>query len=178
MARHTVSVRAPRLYSALWWIAYDGGWEAEVRSTKLKIPIFLVVIVGHRNGLNQWLHSEDSFTAKWSFMWSFRYIQAVPSHSSILSRTVLSTYSDGSLRVLKTHGANSFNFAWDVVDYWASKSPAMQAMHWVSQDTSHSRLLDYAHFQRQSHRISVFLETLGVRLGQVILIVLPWVPAW
>ncbi|EON68447.1 hypothetical protein W97_07657 [Coniosporium apollinis CBS 100218] len=72
----------------------------------------------------------------------------------------------------------SFNFAVDVVDYWAAQSPPLQAMCWLSQDGRSQRALSYAHFQRQGHRIAVLLQRLGVEAGEKLLVILPRVPAW
>jgi acyl-coenzyme A synthetase/AMP-(fatty) acid ligase len=71
-----------------------------------------------------------------------------------------------------------FNFAQDVVDYWASKPKAYQAMLWVSEDLKDQRDLSYAHFSRQSNRIATLFETLGVGRGDVILLILPKLPEW
>jgi acyl-coenzyme A synthetase/AMP-(fatty) acid ligase len=71
-----------------------------------------------------------------------------------------------------------FNFATDVVDYWASKSPNLLAVHWVSRATAESRKLDYSHFSRQSHRIALMLQKLGIQPGQKLIIILPRIPAW
>lgn len=71
-----------------------------------------------------------------------------------------------------------FNFANDVVDYWATKSPPLMAMHWVSQDQSQILELSYAHFQRESHRIAVLLKSLGVKQGDTVLMILPRIPEW
>ena len=38
-----------------------------------------------------------------------------------------------------------FNFAKDVVGYWAAKDPESMAMYWVSQDLSETRILKYSH---------------------------------
>lgn len=74
---------------------------------------------------------------------------------------------------------SDFNFANDVVDYWASNTSAELAMHWVSQDRQVERKLSYQHFSRQSHRISVFLkDQLKVKSGEKMLVVLPRVPEW
>ena len=74
---------------------------------------------------------------------------------------------------------SSFNFANDVVDYWAKNSPPGPAMHWVSQDRKTERKLTFEHFSRQSHRIAVFLtENLRLRAGEKMLVILPRVPAW
>jgi medium-chain acyl-CoA synthetase len=71
-----------------------------------------------------------------------------------------------------------FNFAQDVVDYWASKSEDIQAMFWVSEDFKTERSLSYSHFKTQSHRIAVLFEHLGVKAGDVILMILPRIPEW
>jgi medium-chain acyl-CoA synthetase len=71
-----------------------------------------------------------------------------------------------------------FNFGRDVIDYWASQSPVPQAMYHLNQDQSKKRILDYTHFARESRRISVFLERLGVKRGEVVLLILPRVVEW
>ncbi|KAL2357715.1 hypothetical protein BJ546DRAFT_324187 [Cryomyces antarcticus] len=72
----------------------------------------------------------------------------------------------------------SFNFAVNVVDYWAAKTPPLQAMYWISQDGKDREDLSYAHFERQSHRIAVLLKETGVRSGEKVLMILPRLPAW
>jgi acyl-coenzyme A synthetase/AMP-(fatty) acid ligase len=74
----------------------------------------------------------------------------------------------------------SFNFASDVVDYWASHPPPGDvAMHWISQDRSQERKLSFKHFSRQSHRLAVlFREKLGVNKGERMLIIMPRLPEW
>lgn len=71
-----------------------------------------------------------------------------------------------------------FNFATDVIDYWAEKQPKAQAMYWVSQDMTQARSLRYTYFQRQSHRIAVMLRDLGIKPGQNVVMILPRVPEW
>lgn len=74
---------------------------------------------------------------------------------------------------------SSFNFATDVVDYWAVNPPAGPAMHWISQDRETERKLSFEHFSRQSHRIAVLLrERLGVSQGEKMLMIMPRVPEW
>jgi len=71
-----------------------------------------------------------------------------------------------------------FNFATNVVDYWASKNPGT-ALHWVSQDLQQERRLSFEHFSRQSHRIaSLLTNKLGVKQGERILIITPRIPEW
>lgn len=71
-----------------------------------------------------------------------------------------------------------FNFALDVVDHWASQPGNLQAMQWVSQDESCTRNLTFEYFSRQSHRISVLFDKLGIKGGDTMIIVLPRVPEW
>ncbi len=73
-----------------------------------------------------------------------------------------------------------FNFATDVVDYWAQHSPpAKLAMHWVSGNLQNERQLDFAHFSKQSNRIAVLLrDKLGLQAGKRLLIIMPRVPEW
>lgn len=75
---------------------------------------------------------------------------------------------------------SEFNFATDVVDYWAKNSPpAKLAMHWVSGDLSQERQLTYAHFSKQSNRIAVMLrDKLGIKAGERLLIIMPRLPEW
>ena len=74
-----------------------------------------------------------------------------------------------------------FNFATDVVDYWAHQDPPLQAMHWVSSDGSRESKMSYRHFSRQSHRIATMLrreEALGIKRGDVCIMILPRIPEW
>jgi medium-chain acyl-CoA synthetase len=71
-----------------------------------------------------------------------------------------------------------FNFAQDVVDYWAAKEADLQAIFWVSEDYATERSLSYRHFKKESHRVAVLLEQLGVKAGDVILMILPRISEW
>lgn len=74
---------------------------------------------------------------------------------------------------------STFNFANDVVDYWADSNSPELAMHWISQDRQVEKKFSFMHFSRQSHRISVFLrDKLNVQAGEKMLVVLPRVPEW
>ena len=75
---------------------------------------------------------------------------------------------------------DSFNFATDVVDYWAANAPKDGcAMHWVSQDRKTERRLSFEHFSRQSHRLAILLrEKLGMRKGEKLLLIMPRLPEW
>ncbi|KAJ9263250.1 hypothetical protein DTO212C5_7676 [Paecilomyces variotii] len=72
----------------------------------------------------------------------------------------------------------TFNFATDVIDYWASKFPGLRAMYWTSRATGECRTLDYNHFSRESHRVATLLRQLGMKAGDRLIIILPRVTAW
>lgn len=76
--------------------------------------------------------------------------------------------------------SGGFNFAIDVVDYWASHSPPAElAMYWASGDLKSERKLTFKYFSQQSHRISIFLrEILRLELGERLLIIMPRVSVW
>ncbi|EXJ78436.1 hypothetical protein A1O1_08836 [Capronia coronata CBS 617.96] len=73
---------------------------------------------------------------------------------------------------------SSFNFARDVVDYWAQKDPTLVALHWTDQHLSTSRQFTYSHFSRQSHRVASLLSSLGIKQGDIVVIIAPRVPEW
>jgi acyl-coenzyme A synthetase/AMP-(fatty) acid ligase len=71
-----------------------------------------------------------------------------------------------------------FNFAKDVIDFWASEQSDAQAMYWVSGDLTKSRKLSFTYFQRQSHRVAILLTKLGIKPGERVVMILPRIPAW
>ena len=74
----------------------------------------------------------------------------------------------------------SFNFASDVVDYWANNSPpAKLAMYWVSGDLKDEQQLTFKHFSQQSNRLAVMLmDKLGLKKGEKLLMIMPRMPVW
>ncbi|KAL3475734.1 hypothetical protein BJX99DRAFT_247358 [Aspergillus californicus] len=72
---------------------------------------------------------------------------------------------------------DEFNFALDVVDTWAAKSPPLEAMFWISSNGAIHQSLSYRHFSQQSHRIAILLDQLGARPGDTMMMVLPRHPA-
>jgi acyl-coenzyme A synthetase/AMP-(fatty) acid ligase len=70
----------------------------------------------------------------------------------------------------------AFNFAHDVVD---AQPRDAQAMFWVSADGARQRQLSYGYFASRSRRVASWLLELGLRRGDVVLLVLPrWVEWW
>lgn len=107
--------------------------------------------------------------------WGFNIHSLVKTRGRIdYDRIAMAHYYDTELRRL-----DSFNFATDVVDYWASKKPSLQAMYWVSQDGKTQRDLSFTHFSRESHRLAILLrEQLKVKEGDRMLMILPRLPVW
>ena len=72
----------------------------------------------------------------------------------------------------------NFNFATDVVDYWATKEPSLEALLWVSGDLSQTRSFTFRYFSEKSHRISVLFIKLGIEKGDRLLIISSRIPEW
>src|ERR1700730_19381998 len=69
-----------------------------------------------------------------------------------------------------------FNFAADVIDRQA-QNPEKLAMLWVGQD-GERRQLTFAHFAEYSSRASNAFAALGIKKGDLVLVMLPRVPEW
>lgn len=72
----------------------------------------------------------------------------------------------------------SFNFATDIVDYWATKSPSRIALHWIDQSLEIEKKLTYNHFAKISHAVANLLKSIGVAKGDTCIIILPRLPEW
>lgn len=83
-----------------------------------------------------------------------------------------------SLPVDPTVRPRSFNFATDIVDYWANKSSSQIALHWIDQSLSTEKKFSYQHFSQQSHRIANLLTFHGVKQGDTCILILPRLPQW
>src|SRR6266508_5074309 len=69
-----------------------------------------------------------------------------------------------------------FNWAFDVIDRWA-EDPQKEAMFWVGQG-GEERRLTFADFSRRSNQLANALESLGVRRGDRVLLMLPRLVEW
>lgn len=72
----------------------------------------------------------------------------------------------------------TFNFAIDVVDYWASQPGNLKALHWVAQDESSVQILTYKHFSQRSQQISGLLHQCDIKDNDTLILILPRIPAW
>ncbi|ETI19525.1 hypothetical protein G647_09359 [Cladophialophora carrionii CBS 160.54] len=73
---------------------------------------------------------------------------------------------------------SSFNFATDVVEYWAKKDPSHVALYWTDQSLSTTKQLTYSHFARQSQRIASLFTSLGIKQGDTAIVISPRIPEW
>lgn len=69
-----------------------------------------------------------------------------------------------------------FNFAWDVVDRWATDEHRL-ALHWLSRE-GEERKFTFADFRRLSNRFANVAQHLGLKRGDVVLVMLPRRPEW
>jgi acyl-coenzyme A synthetase/AMP-(fatty) acid ligase len=72
----------------------------------------------------------------------------------------------------------SFNFATDVVEYWAKKDPSHIALYWTDQSLSSTKKLTYSHFAAQSRRIAALFASLDITQGETAIVISPRIPEW
>ena len=113
------------------------------------------------------------------------HLAAVARSSILLQPTIITTVvlamADNDYQYLPVNPTTlpaTFNFATDIVDYWARKEPSQLALHWTDQSLSTTKKLTYSHFSKQSHRIAHLLTDLGLKSGDTIILILPRVPEW
>ena len=64
-----------------------------------------------------------------------------------------------------------FNFAYDVVDAWAKKDADKRAMLWVN-EAGEERTFTFGEMKRWSDRTASYLQSLGIRRGDVVMLIL------
>ena len=64
-----------------------------------------------------------------------------------------------------------FNFAYDVVDAWASEAPDKLALLWTSA-TEPERRLTFADLKRESDKVAGYLSSLGIGRGDFVMLIL------
>ncbi len=71
-----------------------------------------------------------------------------------------------------------FNFATDIFDGWATKSPDSNALWWVSEDGTNERCFTFAELRELSIRAAGAMHHSGVEAGQPVLLMLTRRPEW
>src|SRR4051812_17789083 len=70
-----------------------------------------------------------------------------------------------------------FNFARDVVEDWARKTPDALALWWVD-DAGHEQRFTFSQLARQLRKAAAMFAGLGISPGDRVLTILPRVPQW
>ncbi|HQQ88844.1 MAG TPA: AMP-binding protein [Oscillospiraceae bacterium] len=65
----------------------------------------------------------------------------------------------------------NFNFGFDIVDAWAEQEPEKRALLWID-DHGGERTFTFTEISRLSNRFANFLHGLGIRKGDVVLLIL------
>ena len=78
---------------------------------------------------------------------------------------------NGVLQSIKFKNEDKFNFAFDVVDRLAVKSPEKTAMLWVGNDKK-SHAFTFADMKRYSNMTANYFESLGIKRGDCVMLVL------
>jgi acetyl-CoA synthetase/medium-chain acyl-CoA synthetase len=74
--------------------------------------------------------------------------------------------------------AEQFNFARDVVEEWARRTPDAAALWWVGEHGSGEVKLSFAQVAEKSRRAAGLFNAHGIRAGDRVLVMLPRVPQW
>ncbi len=78
---------------------------------------------------------------------------------------------NGVLKSIRFHNEEKFNFAFDIVDQLAQREPDRLAMFHVSRDKTERRFT-FGDMKRWSNKTANYLESLGIRRGDRVLVVL------
>jgi acetyl-CoA synthetase/medium-chain acyl-CoA synthetase len=71
-----------------------------------------------------------------------------------------------------------FNFARDVVEVWARRTPDAPALWWVDETGGGETRLTFAQLDEQCRCAASFFRNSGVRRGDRVLVMLPRIPQW
>jgi acetyl-CoA synthetase/medium-chain acyl-CoA synthetase len=71
-----------------------------------------------------------------------------------------------------------YNFAVDVMERWASLKPDGCALWWVDPAKGTERRITFLELKHLTHRAASFFQSLGIRKGDRVSIMLPRVPNW
>ena len=99
---------------------------------------------------------------------------ALPDKSSLIYRNFLSETIDenGLLTDVKFNIPENFNFAYDVLDKLAEKSPDARAMRYVSADRATVRDFSFKEISDLSQQTANYFATLGIKKGDRVLLIL------
>ena len=75
-------------------------------------------------------------------------------------------------------GPGYFNFAADVMEDWAQRSPDAPALWWVDESGQHERRFNVSEITAQARRAANFFAASGIQRGEPVLVMLPRIPQW
>ena len=107
----------------------------------------------------------------------FTYVQLKSSDGRKKLRSVADDFiettvdKNGVLQSISFKNEEKFNFAFDVVDRLAVKSPEKTAMLWVSKEKK-SHAFTFADMKRYSNMTANYFESLGIKRGDCVMLVL------
>lgn len=78
---------------------------------------------------------------------------------------------DGCLEGIEWHVPDTFNFGFDVVDWYGTNEPDRRAMIWVSNELE-SRIFTFGDIMRLSAQAANFFRSLGIEKGDRVMLVL------
>ena len=87
-----------------------------------------------------------------------------------LDKTEFSTYDDFA-RNFKLRLPQTFNFAWDVVDYYAAHAPEQKALVWCN-DSGQTKTFTFKQLSELSFIAAAFLQEQGISKGRVVMLAL------
>jgi acetyl-CoA synthetase/medium-chain acyl-CoA synthetase len=75
-------------------------------------------------------------------------------------------------------GPGYFNFATDVMEDWAQRTPDAPALWWVDESGQHERRFSVLEITAQARRAANFFAACGIQRGEPVLVMLPRIPEW
>ncbi len=99
-------------------------------------------------------------------------VNVAPAETLLYHRFMEETLDeDGHLKDVKFNIPENFNFAYDVVDELAKKSPDKTAMVWVDEQQN-CKKFTFADIARNSAKAANYLSSLGIKKGDIVMLVM------
>lgn len=87
-----------------------------------------------------------------------------------LAKTTFSSQDD-FMTNFSVNVPDSFNFAYDIVDEWASVQPDKKALCWTNDKGDHKDFT-FADIKRESDRVASYFQSLGIGKGDMVMLIL------
>jgi len=144
-------------------VFYDSGHPHGMVAADGEECVFLVVVIKNGTG-------EAEAPVEWKKT-TGTMVQR-PERDFLYKRFMEETLDEkGLLKAVKFHIPENFNFAYDVIDELAKKNPEKRAMLWIS-EKHEVREFTFRDFSEMSARAANYFTSLGVRKGDMIMLVL------